>query len=115
LAMPATTRRAGRIVSSPTDGASPTTTSLSLHDALPISAYREYGYMVDYVNPGVNEQAADLDWTKEFSHRVRTDTTGYLSDDPDLDRKSTRLNSSHVSISYAVFSLKKTRIRPTSS
>src|SRR5699024_11515214 len=26
---------------------------------------------------------------------------------PHLDRKSTRLNSSHVSISYAVFSLKK--------
>src|SRR5438067_8990981 len=27
--------------------------------------------------------------------------------DPSLDRKSTRLNSSHVSISYAVFCLKK--------
>src|SRR5699024_11401557 len=26
---------------------------------------------------------------------------------PELDRKSTRLNSSHVSISYAVFCLKK--------
>src|SRR5207249_8855646 len=29
---------------------------------------------------------------------------------PELDRKSTRLNSSHVSISYAVFCLKKKRI-----
>src|SRR5438876_4849312 len=28
-------------------------------------------------------------------------------DDPRLDRKSTRLNSSHPSISYAVFCLKK--------
>src|SRR5207249_9764335 len=28
-----------------------------------------------------------------------------------LDRKSTRLNSSHVSISYAVFCLKKKRVR----
>src|SRR3712207_8291805 len=27
--------------------------------------------------------------------------------DPDLDRKSTRLNSSHANISYAVFCLKK--------
>src|SRR3989442_3588149 len=27
--------------------------------------------------------------------------------DPDIDRKSTRLNSSHVRISYAVFCLKK--------
>src|SRR5699024_11362403 len=30
-----------------------------------------------------------------------------LTDDFSLDRKSTRLNSSHVSISYAVFCLKK--------
>src|SRR3712207_8686021 len=29
------------------------------------------------------------------------------------DRKSTRLNSSHANISYAVFCLKKTRLRPT--
>src|SRR5438067_9154689 len=28
------------------------------------------------------------------------------------DRKSTRLNSSHVSISYAVFCLKKKKIKP---
>src|SRR5207253_6143897 len=31
---------------------------------------------------------------------------------PFLDRKSTRLNSSHVAISYAVFCLKKTNRRP---
>src|SRR5690242_18929010 len=31
--------------------------------------------------------------------------------DPVLDRKSTRLNSSHMSISYAVFCLKKKKIR----
>src|SRR5690625_5757067 len=30
--------------------------------------------------------------------------------DSELDRKSTRLNSSHVAISYAVFCLKKKRI-----
>src|SRR5438309_11050484 len=30
-----------------------------------------------------------------------------LADDADVDRKSTRLNSSHSSISYAVFCLKK--------
>src|SRR3712207_8336930 len=29
---------------------------------------------------------------------------------PDLDRKSTRLNSSHANISYAVFCLKKKKI-----
>ncbi|WP_402464004.1 carbohydrate-binding protein [Isoptericola aurantiacus] len=49
-----------------------------------LAAYREYGYMVDYVNPGVNEHAADLDWTQEYAERVSTDTTGYVSDDPAL-------------------------------
>src|SRR5699024_11718984 len=34
-------------------------------------------------------------------------SVGYLLDDINTDRKSTRLNSSHVSISYAVFCLKK--------
>src|SRR5690625_2189156 len=33
---------------------------------------------------------------------------------PDLDRKSTRLNSSHVAISYAVFCLKKNTQTPGS-
>src|SRR3712207_8745176 len=32
---------------------------------------------------------------------------GVPVDDPALDRKSTRLNSSHANISYAVFCLKK--------
>src|SRR5699024_7015503 len=45
---------------------------------------------------------------------VDTDTTGtsVVSDrgERSLDRKSTRLNSSHVSISYAVFCLKKKNI-----
>src|SRR5437868_13038959 len=33
--------------------------------------------------------------------------TSHLADARRIDRKSTRLNSSHVSISYAVFCLKK--------
>src|SRR2546427_1892297 len=41
----------------------------------------------------VAEQALDLDWTRDVFDR--------------LDRKSTRLNSSHSQISYAVFCLKK--------
>src|SRR5207253_7858925 len=32
--------------------------------------------------------------------------------DPQIDRKSTRLNSSHVAISYAVFCLKKKKSTP---
>src|SRR5690625_5391634 len=37
-----------------------------------------------------------------FGHAIYTSMTGVL-----IDRKSTRLNSSHVAISYAVFCLKK--------
>src|SRR5438067_10678579 len=37
---------------------------------------------------------------------LRDKLTSFM-EDQDLDRKSTRLNSSHVSISYAVFCLKK--------
>src|SRR5437660_9039387 len=45
--------------------------------------------------------------------RVVTDyftKAGVLDDLAALDRKSTRLNSSHVAISYAVFCLKKKKI-----
>src|SRR2546430_4163513 len=38
----------------------------------------------------------------------------YPKDVPVRDRKSTRLNSSHSQISYAVFCLKKKKIHPTS-
>src|SRR5690625_6431451 len=44
-----------------------------------------------------------------YHHRVDIpthDTTGVVDGFP-LDRKSTRLNSSHVAISYAVFCLQK--------
>src|SRR2546430_11813646 len=41
-------------------------------------------------------------------HRLGT-MRGRLRDQVDLDRKSTRLNSSHSHISYAVFCLKKKR------
>src|SRR3712207_7119293 len=60
-------------------------------------------------------------------HRRRRDSLRYLDtlavdgepDEPavarlgDEDRKSTRLNSSHANISYAVFCLKKKRVTPT--
>src|SRR3712207_8946260 len=36
-----------------------------------------------------------------------------LGVDPEVDRKSTRLNSSHANISYAVFCLKKKKNSPT--
>src|SRR5438445_13733083 len=62
--------------------------TLSLHDALPILRR----YLVD-------ARAAD-----EHVARVRRHEAG---DGTQGDRKSTRLNSSHANISYAVFCLKK--------
>src|SRR5256885_16359454 len=58
--------------------------TLSLHDALPISARRD------------RHRASEL----ARSHHRRRAHDG-------ADRKSTRLNSSHLVISYAVFCLKK--------
>src|SRR3989442_9329595 len=55
--------------------------------------------------------------TNDDPHRVLGAAgTGYGSREraghaPGLDRKSTRLNSSHVRISYAVFCLKKKKTR----
>src|SRR3989442_10157803 len=40
---------------------------------------------------------------------------GLVLDGTDTDRKSTRLNSSHVRISYAVFCLKKKKKKRTAS
>ncbi|WP_339157331.1 S-layer homology domain-containing protein [Paenibacillus sp. FSL W8-0186] len=46
-----------------------------------LAAYREYGYMVDYVNPHINEHAPDLTWTKQYAERVRTDHAGFASEE----------------------------------
>src|SRR5690625_6846106 len=64
--------------------------TLSLHDALPISTNSVYTSIVI----GVVSVVACMVGIKVV----------------DRDRKSTRLNSSHVAISYAVFCLKKKRL-----
>src|SRR3712207_7716943 len=40
-------------------------------------------------------------------HLLARELLGHVGDDEGVDRKSTRLNSSHANISYAVFCLKK--------
>src|SRR3989454_8199350 len=50
----------------------------------------------------------------ELKSAVLTGMSGSVSDEPP-DRKSTRLNSSHLVISYAVFCLKKKKPRSTSA
>src|SRR5699024_11986884 len=76
---------------------------LSLHDALPICLLVESHDKQDAYHQ--QHQTAEQHCTF-FGNPVfkkRTMLFGSLM----LDRKSTRLNSSHVSISYAVFCLKK--------
>src|SRR3712207_7529278 len=79
--------------------------TLSLHDALPISDHER----ADGVGRrrGVQEAARAVLPEQHLGclHPVRRSAL-----DP-LDRKSTRLNSSHANISYAVFCLKKNTIR----
>src|SRR5207249_10379759 len=87
--------------------------TLSLHDALPIST------------PAWMSLSAKLDALprKRTMRRVlargarRTTTFAAGSDEVQrrTDRKSTRLNSSHVSISYAVFCLKKKKKKKPNS
>src|SRR3989442_9439231 len=73
--------------------------TLSLHDALPISrrrAIEERTALASSFSPSIS-----LDLTTS-SVSVRSTASSRRP-----DRKSTRLNSSHVRISYAVFCLKK--------
>src|SRR3712207_8285488 len=57
---------------------------------------------------------AELSRIYGFECRLATDqeqTDLFMRVAPGLDRKSTRLNSSHANISYAVFCLKKKKIK----
>src|SRR5690242_20881460 len=77
--------------------------TLSLHDALPISyacISRCCGLNDQGSHSGNNGRGLCVPGTHE--RRMLFDWVYGL-----LDRKSTRLNSSHMSISYAVFCLKK--------
>ncbi|MDR0593379.1 MAG: hypothetical protein LBG60_09055 [Bifidobacteriaceae bacterium] len=49
-----------------------------------LAAYREYGYMVDYLNPGRNETAVSWSHVTNFVNWMQNDTAGYISDDPAL-------------------------------
>src|SRR5438552_17615045 len=79
--------------------------TLSLHDALPI--WNEGpGGLTPRRCPGVNQpDLLGLGIAPAIWHRP-----GDL-ESPRADRKSTRLNSSHQIISYAVFCLKKKKIK----
>src|SRR2546430_16996025 len=69
--------------------------TLSLHDALPI--YLDVAYVARLARINLSEEEANA-FQKQLGDVLK-------------DRKSTRLNSSHSQISYAVFCLKKKKNR----
>src|SRR2546430_669441 len=78
--------------------------TLSLHDALPIYTESSAAAMP----PSLTRESRTRDWGRPS----RADTASSIRcSDP--DRKSTRLNSSHSQISYAVFCLKKKKKKHT--
>src|SRR5690606_40302830 len=94
------------------DTPTPALYTLSLHDALPISrrecvhvtgSLKFDGAETNRANPR-SRSLAELAGFRE--HEVVW-LAGSTQEPEEQDRKSTRLNSSHVKISYAVFCLKK--------
>src|SRR3712207_7656620 len=88
--------------------------TLSLHDALPILGERGgVRPLLERVDQGPRPRAADEPQARlrrgvdQHPHPVRLRDAARRVQAQRLDRKSTRLNSSHANISYAVFCLKK--------
>src|SRR5690606_41521648 len=94
--------------------------TLSLHDALPICAIRRYdesygkkfeAFAIPTIIGEIKRFLRDKTWSdhvprrvKELGPKIKTpveELTTELQRSPKIDRKSTRLNSSHVKISYA--------------
>src|SRR5205085_10144156 len=96
---------------------SPSPTSpytLSLHDALPISARRSVRSVCRAIRQRITSRRRTArarrlhDVSRRSEARLeRAGPRGLAARASDRDRKSTRLNSSHSQISYAVFCLKK--------
>src|SRR5690606_40272524 len=97
-----------------THTAAPAIYTLSLHDALPISVHvrtalrRERRFPQERRHVALRYRRASR--PGERSPIAAPTGHGHLRIQA-IDRKSTRLNSSHVKISYAVFCLKKKKTR----
>src|SRR5256885_15939632 len=87
------------------DTATPEIYTLPLHDALPISASAGAGLAPPFLE---SQTVRDHGDRRERHRGAGQDRREQNSPDRiERDRKSTRLNSSHLVISYAVFCLKK--------
>src|SRR3712207_6904337 len=80
--------------------------TLSLHDALPISLNPVAGHV------RLLDDREQLILDKTFVLGGAARRHAHVGHHRQLDRKSTRLNSSHANISYAVFCLKKKKKTP---
>src|SRR3712207_8613160 len=81
--------------------------TLSLHDALPISTV---GSVIP-TEQAIIPAAVGVDiGCGMMAVRTQFDAAHLAGKDLSVDRKSTRLNSSHANISYAVFCLKKNQL-----
>src|SRR5207253_9980273 len=89
--------------------------TLSLHDALPIffKAILTFPKAVTVgstsvtLDPKASSPTGSVSSVSVSGRQVTVNLTGVSNGQTLQDRKSTRLNSSHVAISYAVFCLKK--------
>src|SRR5690606_41503470 len=89
--------------------------TLSLHDALPIWNIRELRNMIERLIILCDKKITEEDVLKfanpggpiTANSLAGNHTSNGFDMEQFTDRKSTRLNSSHVKISYAVFCLKK--------
>src|SRR5690606_42073901 len=104
----------------PTETPPPDLSTLSLHDALPILGTLDdsgpivFSGGVTITQGTMHVEAERAEITTRGGDIQRVVLTGSpatmrqeMDDGSPIDRKSTRLNSSHVKISYAVFCLKK--------
>src|SRR5699024_11789400 len=77
-------------------------------DDMAIELYNKDGVKLYHSNPDLDfEGVMNQEQLYKDLYEVQEGLQAYTYKEPVLDRKSTRLNSSHVSISYAVFCLKK--------
>src|SRR3712207_8655435 len=88
------------------DTATPEIYTLSLHDALPIWEDHDGHQARCNLPPPARQEQSD---------RVEDGEDVERPAEPGIDRKSTRLNSSHANIPYAVFCLQKQLLEPTQS
>src|SRR3712207_8558082 len=94
------------------DTATTEISTLSLHDALPIYFHPE-GLDAETLQPRGDDLPADPGRVRPDRLLAVEHPLARVDRDLDLDRKSTRLNSSHANISYAVFCLKKKNPPPS--